>query len=171
MHQFVKNYFGENNILHIIPLAKAGSDRQYTRIITIEGSFIVCENANRKENASFIYFSNYFSQQQIPVPKIIAVNNDGNIYIQEDLGDFSLLDKVLQQGHTEQVKSYYEKSIQSLVKMQIVAAKDVDYTQCMASARFGKAAVYMDLQYFKYYFWICNLLFMIKLPFIRNAKN
>jgi len=152
MHQFVKNYFGENNILQIIPLAKAGSDRQYSRITTKEGAFIVCENANIKENASFIYFSNYFRQQQIPVPRIIAVSDDGKSYIQDDLGDFSLLDKVLQQGHTEQVKSYYEKSIYSLVNMQIVAAKDIDYSQCMASSRFGKTAVYMDLQYFKYYF-------------------
>ena len=49
------------------------------------------------------YFTNQFIQVGAPVPEIFAVNSDNTIYIQEDFGDFSLLNAVEANGQNEMV--------------------------------------------------------------------
>ena len=152
MSDFLHQYFGEKEIVSISPLAKAGSDRTYTRILTQSASYIHCHNNHIAENESFLWFSDYFHAHQIPVPAIIAVNEDKSEYILEDLGQETLLQKVLQDGLTDQVKKYYADSLKALVKMQLEAGKDLDYSHCFSAKHFDRQMILADLNYFKYYF-------------------
>ncbi|MES1182071.1 MAG: aminoglycoside phosphotransferase, partial [Flavobacterium sp.] len=67
-------------------LPQAGSERHYFRIHTASKSFIATYGANIKENETFIYFSEHFSKKNLATPKILSVNKEKDIYIQEDFG-------------------------------------------------------------------------------------
>ena len=81
MNSFIHQQLGAQGIVSILPLAKAGSDRNYVRVVTQQGSFIVCENKNIRENEVFINFTAYFKQYNLPVPEIIAVSPNRSMYI------------------------------------------------------------------------------------------
>jgi aminoglycoside/choline kinase family phosphotransferase len=133
-------------------LPQSGGDRTYYRITTAGESFIAAYNTNIKENETFIYFSDHFAKANVPVPKVLAVNEEKIIYIQEDLGNNALLAVLETKEKTEEVKALYKKSLRALANMQINGDKDLDYTQCITSKEFGKQAILSDLLYFKYYF-------------------
>ena len=83
-------------ILSINKIPQSGSIRIYYRILTAAKSFIATYGINIKENQSFIRFSRHFKMAHCPVPEIFAVNTEGTLYIQEDFGDISLLNRLEQ---------------------------------------------------------------------------
>ncbi len=133
-------------------LPQSGSDRIYFRIQTGQGSFIATYNTNIKENNTFIGFSRHFKACNCPVPGILAVNEDKTIYIQEDLGDSSLLNELEEKGHNENVYELFRKSLQALAHLQVKGDEGLNYDDCITSREFGKQAILSDLLYFKYYF-------------------
>ena len=144
-------YF-KSPISRIDKLPQAGSERHYYRIHTAGGTFIATYGANLKENETFIYFSNHFRKKQLATPGIFCINQDKNIYIQEDFGDASLLNKLEINGFTPQVYELYKKSLQQLVLLQVKGHEELNYKKCLTNASFGKQAIMADLLYFKYYF-------------------
>ncbi len=145
-------------------LPQSGSDRMYFRIYTAEQTFIATYNTNIKENNTFIYFSNHFKHQHLPVPTIFAANDDGNLYIQEDLGTESLLNKIETLGHNPTVYLLFQKSLSALASLQINGDKNLNYNQCLTAKEFGKQAIMSDLLYFKYYF-----LDTLRIPYDKQA--
>ena len=133
-------------------LPQSGSDRVYYRIHTKTKNYIATHSANIKENKTFQYFSQHFSLINCPVPKVLAINEMADIYIQQDFGDTSLLQALEQQGYTDVVYGYFKKSVHALAHMQINGHKGLDYNQCITSKKFGKQAIFSDLLYYKYYF-------------------
>jgi len=152
MQSYVENFLGKEPIRNIEPLAKAGSERKYTRIYTGDKTYIVCESSNIRENESFLYFSKFFKEKQLPLPEILFVSPDKTVYIVEDLGNDSLLDTVVREGHTEAVLQLYKKSLDQLIRMQLSANEGLDFSKCYAASSFDREAVLADLNYFKYYF-------------------
>ena len=75
-------------------LPQSGSDRRYFRIHTKKGTCIATHGHNVPENETFIYFSQHFYNQQLPVPEIYALSEDKTIYLQQDMGDVSLLNRL-----------------------------------------------------------------------------
>ena len=144
--------FNKNKIQRIRQLPQSGSERLYYRIYTEEKTFIATFNQNIKENKTFIYFSQFFKQKNIPVPEIYTVNNDCTIYIQQDLGTENLLNKLETNGHNDYVFNLFKKSLSVLAKMQISGDKKLDYNYSLTAKEFGKQAIMSDLLYFKYYF-------------------
>ncbi len=145
-------------------IPQSGSDRIYFRIYTNNETFIATYNLNVKENKTFIYFSNHFKQKSLPVPAIFCVNDDHTIYIQEDLGTESLLNKLEQNGHNDYVYGLFQKSLKALSKIQILGNNDLNYDHCLTAKEFGKQAIMSDLLYFKYYF-----LDTLRLPYDKQA--
>ena len=139
-------------IIAIDKLPQAGSERHYYRIHTIDKTFIATYGANLKENESFIYFSKHFKKKGLSIPEIFCINADKNIYIQEDFGDESLLNKLEEKGFTTEVYNLYKKSLQQLVQLQVKGHEGLDYKKCLTNSAFGKQAIMADLLYFKYYF-------------------
>ena len=144
--------FSKAAITSIDKLPQAGSERHYFRLHTSEGNFIATYGANIKENETFIYFSLLFAAKQLSTAKIFCVNDDKSIYIQEDFGNISLLDKLEQHGYTDEVYSLYKQSLQQLAALQVKGHEGLDYKKCLTNSSFGKEAIMADLLYFKYYF-------------------
>src|SRR5215831_5932798 len=84
-------------------LPQSGSDRRYFRVHAAAGNCIATFGNNIPENDTFIYFSNHFKSTGLPVPEIYAQTADETIYLQEDLGDISLLNRLEKEGLTENV--------------------------------------------------------------------
>jgi aminoglycoside/choline kinase family phosphotransferase len=145
-------------------LQQSGSDRSYYRIYAGVETFIATHNLNVRESDTFIYFSRHFGSHGLPVPAILAVNENRTVYIQEDLGTQSLLNNLEQHGHNAYSYSLFEKSLQKLALMQIEGHKGLDYDYCLTAKEFGKQAIMSDLLYFKYYF-----LDTLKLPYDKQA--
>ena len=170
MEQIVKNiaalFLSYNNVAadRIEKLPQSGSDRIYFRIYCGNETFIATHNINIKENNTFIYFSKHFKAKGLPVPSIDAVSDDASIYIQEDLGTESLLNKLEANGHHDYVKGLFQKSLSALAKIQIEGDDGLDYNWCLTAKEFGKQAIMSDLLYFKYYF-----LDTLRIPYDKQA--
>lgn len=144
--------FSKAEITAIDKLPQAGSERHYYRLHTANKSFIAAYGANLKENETFIYFSKHFKQNGLAVPEIFCINPPKDIYIQEDFGTESLLDKLEEKGFTDEVYDLYKKSLYQLAQLQVKGHEGLNYNQCLTNTVFGKQAIMADLLYFKYYF-------------------
>lgn len=145
-------------------LPQSGSDRSYFRIYAGMDTYIATYNLNRKETQTFIHFSRHFKDMGLPVPLILGVNEEDTIYIQEDLGLDSLLNKLEQNGHNGYTYGLFQKSLSQLAKMQILGDRGLNYDWCLTAKEFGKQAILSDLLYFKYYF-----LDTLQLPYDKQA--
>lgn len=151
----IREIFEQHNdaaIVSIDKLPQAGSERHYYRIRTAAKSFIATYGANVKENEAFIYFSGHFKARGLATPEIYYVSGDKKIYIQEDFGDTSLLDRLESNGFTDDVYILYQQSLAELAKLQVKGDQGLDYDKCLTNSVFGKQAIMADLLYFKYYF-------------------
>src|SRR5215471_1456345 len=133
-------------------LPQSGSDRRYFRVHAPAGNCIATHGNNIPENDTFIYFSRHFRASDLPVPEIFAISLDKTIYLQEDLGDLSLLNRLETEGLTEDVYELFRKSLEQLAMLQVKGHEGLDYTRCLTNQEFGKQAIMADLLYFKYYF-------------------
>jgi RNase adapter protein RapZ len=134
-------------------LPQSGSDRRYFRLHdnndrTVIGTY----GLNVQENETFIYFSRHFKEKQLNVPGILAVNEDKTAYLQEDLGDISLLHILESKGTIPEVYDLFKESLEQLARIQVVGDEGLNYNFCLTNTEFGKQAIMADLLYFKYYF-------------------
>ncbi len=153
--ELVQEYFNtviNEPIIQTENIPLSGGDRRYFRFYTAFKSYIGCYNENVKENEAFFYFTNHFKKINIPLPEIIAINSEQEIYILEDLGKESLLNNLEVKGFSEEVYLLYKKSLNALAKMQILGAENLNFDAALTTKEFGKQAIMSDLLYFKYYF-------------------
>jgi len=95
----------------VYKLPQSGSDRIYYRVQGVK-SCIATVNHHVRENQTFLRFTRHFKEHGVPVPDIIAVSEDERIFLQEDLGDVSLLNQL---AHTTQMRcSKQQKSLKEL---------------------------------------------------------
>jgi len=146
------NSFRTDPISRIDKIPQSGSNRIYFRIYTESQSFIATWNQNVKENNTFINFSKHFRASGCPVPEIYAFNEKQTIYLQEDFGDISLLNKLEKFGYNDYVYDLFKQSLKELAHLQIAGDQEMNYNWCITSKEFGKQAILSDLLYFKYYF-------------------
>jgi aminoglycoside/choline kinase family phosphotransferase len=156
--------YAKTEPLGIEALPPSGSDRRYFRLHTPAGDCIATYNAHVKENQTFIAFCRHFKACGAPVPDLYIQNSAGTIYIQEDLGDTSLLNVLEQQGYTDEVFDLFKQTLRELARLQINGDKGLDYQLCITAHEFGKQAILSDLLYFKYYF-----LDTLKIPYDKQA--
>lgn len=145
-------------------LPQSGSDRVYFRVYAGTQTWIATYNINTKETATFVHFSQHFKQANLPVPAIVGVNAENTIYLQEDLGTASLLNKLETHGHGDYLYQLFQQSLAQLARMQVLGHQGLDYAWCLTAKEFGKQAIMSDLLYFKYYF-----LDTLQLPYDKQA--
>lgn len=139
-------------------LAGAGSNRQYYRFTAEDGSTVIgVVGTSRDENHAFVYLAQHFEQRQLPVPRVLAVSDDGLRYLQTDLGSISLFDAV--RGGREAGGRYnleeqelLKRTIRQLPNIQIRGARGLDWQNCYPQPEFDEDSVLFDLNYFKYCF-------------------
>jgi aminoglycoside/choline kinase family phosphotransferase len=145
-------------------IPQSGSDRVYFRIYAGDSTYIGTYNLHQKETSTFVYFSEHFKKAGLPVPAIYGVNDSNTIYIQEDLGIDSLLNKLEHKGHNDETYALFCKSLTQLARIQVLGDKGLNYDYCLTAREFGKQAILSDLLYFKYYF-----LDTLQLPYDKQA--
>ena len=133
-------------------LPQSGSDRRYFRVYAAGKTFIATYGNNIPENETFIYFSDHFKEKGLPVPAVLAISDDKTIYLQEDFGDVSLLNRLEGEGLCDEVYGLFRNSLHQLALLQVKGHEGLDYTRCLTNQEFGKQAIMADLLYFKYYF-------------------
>jgi aminoglycoside/choline kinase family phosphotransferase len=140
-------------VKEIQPVAQSGGDRQYFIITSQDATkYIATISNNTIENDAFFYFTEIFQSIEATVPKIIAVSDDKQMYVQTYGGAHNLLEVVLQEGYTPEVFNLYKKALAQLAKLQLLSHNKIDYFKCVASHKFDAQAVLFDLNYcLKYY--------------------
>ena len=148
------------DVIEMMTLAASGSSRLYFRIFTADKTYIATYSTNIEENNAFLIFSKHFRNKGLPVPEILAINDEMNCYIQSDFGDVSLFDYVKQcikeKSYDEITIELYKKTIANLVDFQIRGNEDLDYSVAYPTPSFNKESIIDDLNYFKYYFLKVN---------------
>ena len=139
-------------------LAGAGSNRQYYRITSIDGSTVIgVIGTSQDENHAFITLSKHFKSKELPVPEVYAVSDDEMCYIQSDLGTMALFD-ALKKGrdaggqYDESEKKLLVKIMRLLPRIQVLGAQELDFSVCYPQPEFDETNVMFDLNYFKYCF-------------------
>jgi aminoglycoside/choline kinase family phosphotransferase len=160
--------FGTDQI-EITKLPQSGSDRMYFRVVALGDAeaappLIATHNENLKENSTFLSFSAALLSMGAPVCHVLAINDAGNTYLQQDFGDVSLLNVLEEKGYTDEVYALFQQSLKKLAHLQIVGGEAINYADCLTNREFGKQAILSDLLYFKYYF-----LDTLKYPYDKQA--
>ncbi len=149
---FAQTFFNQK-VDKFLPLSASGSNRKYYRLFLSDGqTYILTENDFVAENQTFFYLSQLFAGHSFAVPDILAVNDSQTAYIQQDLGDLSLLMILEQEGFTDRVLALYEQSLKQLAQLQIRLKKKIDFKKCYDFNQFDEKVVYNDLFYFKNFF-------------------
>jgi len=150
--QVYKNWCGEEPV-QVDVLPQSGSDRRYFRLHSKScPSVIATLGINVPENEAFIYFSDHFKNKGLHVPEVLAVSEDRTIYLQNDLGDVSLLSVLEEKGYSEETYNLFRESLHQLARVQVLGDDSLNYDRCLTNKEFGKQAIMADLLYFKYYF-------------------
>lgn len=131
-------------------LAESGSGRSYYRFKADDKTYVLTESEDISENESFFYLSELFQNLNGLVPKVLKINSNKDLYIQEDLGDISLLELKLKDDTN--ISSLYEQAVKKLAHLQIGAHQIIDYSLVSGFSSFDKILVLKDLFYFKDYF-------------------
>lgn len=141
----------------IAALGADGSKRRYYRMADGEQTVLGAANDDRRENVAFLSLSRHFRRHGLPVPEIFAEDLDQGVYLQQDLGDETLFNRVAavraEEGtFSDRLAAIYRRVLDDLPRFQIVAAKDLDFSICYPRSRFDAQSIRWDLNYFKYHF-------------------
>jgi len=133
-----------------------GSGRRIIRLAAGKLSAIGVVYEVREENVAFLEFSRHFRRHGLPVPEIYAEDLDHDAYLEEDLGDTTLFEFLLQNRAGDEIapaaKEAYRKVLAILPRFQIEAGRDLNYKVCYPRASFDRQSIAWDLNFFKYYF-------------------
>jgi aminoglycoside/choline kinase family phosphotransferase len=139
-------------------LPAAGSNRDYYRFTDDRGDTVIgAVGTSVDENRAFIYLAKHFTLRKLPVPKILAVSDDGTRYLQTDLGRRSLFEalaggRAAGGRYTEEEKQLLRRTIAALPNLQVRGARGLDFSYCYPQAELDRTSVLFDLNYFKYCF-------------------
>lgn len=148
--------FSGREYMSIDAIPPTGSNRRYYRIHDGQESFIAVVGTCVAENLCFFGMAGHFLNCGIPVPKVLAISPDGECYIQEDLGTYTLFEAVAQ-GRNSGEYSFQEralllKTIAKLPSIQFAGGNGLDYSLCFQEKELSRRQVIFDLNYFKYCF-------------------
>jgi len=155
LNKLYEEWAGEKAI-SINKLPASGSKREYFRIIGNNTRVIGAINNIPEENRAFIEFTKYFKSMGLQVPEIYKVDFDNNAYLQEDLGDTTLFNYLLEVRNNgsfpDELIDVYKKVLKELPRFQVEASVNLNYEVCHPRSSFDRQSMQWDLSYFKYYF-------------------
>jgi aminoglycoside/choline kinase family phosphotransferase len=141
---------------NVTALPSSGSNRHYYRITCNNKSLIGAYNADVQENKAFFSITKHFLSKDLNVPILLAVSENQQYYLVEDLGDltlFSLLTCHLNKSeYNEKMMCNFKNCLAQLVDFQIKGADGFDFNSCYPKSVFDRRSVMWDLNYFKYSF-------------------
>ena len=143
----------------VLALAGDGSNRAYRRLLGSGNAPIIgVMGPDHEENRAFLSFTRAFRSIDLPVPEIIADDEEGGVYLLEDLGDTTLFD-ALDESRTEaggafpeEMARVYRDVVRWLPLFQVRGGRVVDYSVAYPREAFDRQSILWDLNYFKYHF-------------------
>jgi aminoglycoside/choline kinase family phosphotransferase len=137
----------------ITNLRSDGSDRKIYRIYSGEKTVIGIIGDDSDENNAFVAFTKTFRSFGLRVPEIYLEDLSQGVYLEEDLGDYTLFDwmtKIRERhGLNDEIKDMYQAVIKYLPNFQIKGGAEINYSLCYQHVIFGKHSMNWDLHYFK----------------------
>ena len=158
LHQ-IESLFGDftgENVISVDELPSSGSNRRYFRVKGDTRTLIAVRGTCREENVAFWTLAKDFRDKGLPVPKVYAHSEDFMYYLQEDLGNDILFQRLAsgrEKGeYSDQEKALLFKTVRALPALQFEGAKDLDWSVCFPQPEFDERMISFDQNYFKYCF-------------------
>ena len=140
----------------VVKLTGDGSNRCYYRMRAGDVSLIGTVGTSVEENRAFFALSAQLAVRGVDVPVVMAVSGDGLCYIQNDLGDVNLYERLkparLQGCFSSEQCADLCRVMALLPDIQYLGAEDFDFSICYPVPAFDRRSVFWDLNYFKYCF-------------------
>jgi aminoglycoside/choline kinase family phosphotransferase len=137
-------------------LPVSGSARKYYRLSHETKDIIGVSNKDQKENNTFVEFTRHFYKKGLHVPEILAFDNENFIYLEQDLGNVTLYDKIISlrdgKNFSPELTVIYKRVIDHLIRFQLLGGKGLNFELCYPRSKFDKQSMLWDLNYFKHYF-------------------
>lgn len=148
--------YTHNTPTEIYELPSSGSNRRYFRISGGGITLIGAKGTSIEENIAFVEIAKHFKLKGLPVPQVLCMSNNNEFYLQEDLGDITLFNSVVNGresgNYSEEEIALLERAIRILPKIQFDGGKGLDYSVCFPQPEFDERMIWFDLNYFKYCF-------------------
>ena len=129
-----------DGVLAVSPVGDGGSNRQFFRVATKEGSLVLMLDADRSSLSRYIRIAHLLSRSGVAVPRIFQENVKLGFVLLEDVGDESLSSFVKRAGVSGR-RNIYLYVIDVLVAME----KDVDTSSLPI---FGRENLFQETEYF-----------------------
>ena len=146
-HFFEK--FAEKQADSFITLPQSGSSRINYIAASNGKKYVVTYNENLLENEAFFYFSELFKSLALNTPKVLLINEERNLYVQEFLGKKTLSEVISEEGLSDRVKNLVKKSLKSLFELQNKTLGKVDFSNSFEYESYDDLPIMHDLYYFK----------------------
>lgn len=107
----------------ILPLTGDASTRRYYRVITEKDSYVSCLSEPKKndEDSEFLNVYNILKASEVRVPEIYDYNINKGYFLQEDLGNITLLSYISLIQNEEEIFETYKKVIDILINIHNIA--------------------------------------------------
>ncbi len=111
-------------------------------------------NTDNRENNAFVYLDKHLLKTGNSVPEIYYEDLERHIYLEQDLGDVTLLDYLEKirgsEDRDEKTLAVYRKIVEAMPGLQVHSTRDIDYSVCYPRAEFDVQSMMWDMNYFKY---------------------
>lgn len=138
----------------VVTIKAHASNRQIYRLRLAGESVIGVFNPDPRENKAFVGFTRHFASFGLPVPEILCDDLFRGVYLEQDLGDETLMDALnAHRGQDDEVppaiEALYVKAVQQLPKFQVIAGKTLNYDLCYPTRAYDRKAMLWDMYYFR----------------------
>lgn len=149
---FLEDQGLENSL--IVPLTPDASTRSYFRIPWKKERAVaaVYAEAFDPEFHPYLDVSRLFSQCDIPVPEILAVDGFNGIIVQEDLGDKQLL-QLYEDASDDECEEYKERAINLIARIQAATTRAQEVNSISSRLAFDEAKLSWELDFFVEHFF------------------
>ncbi|MFZ9595383.1 MAG: aminoglycoside phosphotransferase family protein [Bdellovibrionia bacterium] len=131
--------WGEDEVLKWVKKSKTiesfsrlpgdASTRRYYRVASQGVSYIVMRTdpfSEQEDRYPFLVIQKHLKENQIDVPEVFEVDAQSGFLILEDLGDVTFLKKLQAVETSDTERHLYEKAIDQIVQLQLVASPRAD---------------------------------------------
>ena len=163
------------SIRHVQKIPGDASTRRYYRILTDKKSYILMSMEpfeGLDKEMSFLSVQRHLLQFQVDVPEIFDVDPSRGLVLLEDLGDVTLLRRLQEVSHSDAERHLYEKVIDSLVNLQVLASPRVGSTDIEAfRLRFDYEKLMWEMDFAIQHFYIEYLQREITVKDLKNLRE
>jgi aminoglycoside/choline kinase family phosphotransferase len=144
----------------ILEIAGDGSTRSYYRLVGEDlRTAIGAVGPDHEENRAFLSFTRAFRRAALPVPELYGVDEPVGVWLEEDLGDTTLFNALVDARKRELGTSFpasmlplYRRVVEVLPRFQVEGGRVIDYSVAYPRDAFDLQSILWDLNYFKYHF-------------------